>query len=155
MEFFRTPIFTGYLTSGLSVEKFSPRKPLKQFPNIDKRLCSEAVSQPVVVQKRGVLKNSGKFIRKLHQRSTWNFIKSRLRHRFTVHRLTVDFGKILKASLSSTARQLLLHSQIQDPANIYLFKVNNRNTSKRCEICSKLTIATLGRRQKGVKCVQN
>ena len=24
--------------------------------------------------------------------------------------------------------------------NIYLFKVNNRNTGKRCEICSKLTI---------------
>ena len=27
-------------------------------------------------------------------------------------------------------------------ANIYLFKVNNRNTGKRCEICSKLTIKT-------------
>ena len=26
------------------------------------------------------------------------------------------------------------------PANIYLFKVNNRNTRKSCEICSKLTI---------------
>ena len=32
------------------------------------------------------------------------------------------------------------------PPNIYLFKVNNRNTSKRCEICSKLTIKTLERR---------
>ena len=29
------------------------------------------------------------------------------------------------------------------PANIYLFKVNNRNTWKRSEICSKLTIKTL------------
>ena len=28
------------------------------------------------------------------------------------------------------------------PANSYLFKVNNRNTRKRCEICSKLTIKT-------------
>ena len=28
------------------------------------------------------------------------------------------------------------------PANIYLFKVNNRNTRKRCEICWKLTIKT-------------
>ena len=28
------------------------------------------------------------------------------------------------------------------PANIYLYKVNNRNTRKRCEICSKLTIET-------------
>ena len=28
------------------------------------------------------------------------------------------------------------------PAGIYLHKVNNRNTRKRCEICSKLTIKT-------------
>ena len=28
------------------------------------------------------------------------------------------------------------------PANIYLFKVNNKNTSKRCEIYLKLTIKT-------------
>ena len=26
------------------------------------------------------------------------------------------------------------------PVSIYLFKVNNRNTTKKCEICSKLTI---------------
>ena len=26
--------------------------------------------------------------------------------------------------------------------NIYLFKVNNRNTRKKCETCSKLTIKT-------------
>ena len=25
------------------------------------------------------------------------------------------------------------------PANIFLFKLNNRNTRKSCEICSKLT----------------
>ena len=29
---------------------------------------------------------------------------------------------------------------INYPANIYLFKVNNRNTRKMCKICSKLTI---------------
>ena len=28
------------------------------------------------------------------------------------------------------------------PAGIYLLKVNSRNTRKRCEICSKLTIKT-------------
>ena len=27
-------------------------------------------------------------------------------------------------------------------ADIYLFKISNRNTSTRCEICSKLTIKT-------------
>ena len=32
------------------------------------------------------------------------------------------------------------------PANIYLFKVNNRNTRKRREICSKLIIKTPERR---------
>ena len=37
-----------------------------------------------------------------------------------------------------------MHSLSDDnnPTNIYLFKVNNRNTIKRCEICSKLTIKT-------------
>ena len=33
------------------------------------------------------------------------------------------------------------------PSYIYLFKVNNRNTRKSCEICSKLTIKTPERRQ--------
>ena len=29
-----------------------------------------------------------------------------------------------------------------NPADIYLLKINNRNTKRRCEICSKLTIKT-------------
>ena len=33
------------------------------------------------------------------------------------------------------------------PANIYLLKVNNRNTIRRCEICLKLTIKTPDLRQ--------
>ena len=32
------------------------------------------------------------------------------------------------------------------PASNYMFKVNNRNTRTRCEICSKLTIKTPERR---------
>ena len=28
------------------------------------------------------------------------------------------------------------------PAGIYMFKVNNKNTRSRCEICSKLTVKT-------------
>ena len=31
-------------------------------------------------------------------------------------------------------------------SNIYLFKVNNENTRKRCEICSKLIAKTTERR---------
>ena len=34
-----------------------------------------------------------------------------------------------------------------NPANIYLFKFNNRNTGKKCEICSELTVKTPERRQ--------
>ena len=33
-----------------------------------------------------------------------------------------------------------------NPAGNYMFKVNNRNTKTRCEICSKLTIKTPERR---------
>ena len=33
------------------------------------------------------------------------------------------------------------------PAGNYLFKVNNRNTRTRCEICLKLTIMTAERRE--------
>ena len=36
---------------------------------------------------------------------------------------------------------------VPHPANNCLFKVNNRNTTKRCEICSKLTIKTPEPRQ--------
>ena len=32
-----------------------------------------------------------------------------------------------------------------DPANTDLFKVNNRNSKKKCEICSKFTIKTAER----------
>ena len=40
-------------------------------------------------------------------------------------------------------RNNLLHNGITIPASNYMFKVNNRNTRRRCEICSKLTIKTL------------
>ena len=38
------------------------------------------------------------------------------------------------------------YKNLYNPAGIYLFKVNNRNTRTRCEICSKLTIKTPERR---------
>ena len=34
------------------------------------------------------------------------------------------------------------------PANIYMFKVTNRNTRERCKLCSKLTIKTPERRHR-------
>ena len=53
--------------------------------------------------------------------------------------------KVIKRTLpiQSTRRPV----KVYNPAGIYLFKVNNRNTRTRCEICSKLTINTPERRQ--------
>ena len=41
----------------------------------------------------------------------------------------------------------VLNLQRCHPDNIYLFKFNQRNTRKRCELCSKLTIKTPDRHQ--------
>ena len=48
--------------------------------------------------------------------------------------------------------ELNLHVSLEllqhiNPANTYLSKINNRNTGKRCEVCSKLIIKTPERRQ--------
>ena len=44
-------------------------------------------------------------------------------------------------------RDFFILKMILNPAGNYMFKVNNRNTRTRCEICSKLTIKTPKRRQ--------
>ena len=48
---------------------------------------------------------------------------------------TVSLVNVLKGELK-------IHYQV----NIYLSKVKNKNTGKKCEICSKLTIKTLEER---------
>ena len=50
----------------------------------------------------------------------------------------VDFVHATKASNNIEIKFIY----IEVPTNIYLFKVNNRNTRKRCKICLKLTIKT-------------
>ena len=52
--------------------------------------------------------------------------------------------KMLGSSQSSLIIQSLSIRAI--PTVNYIFKVNNRNTSRRCETCSKLTIKTPERR---------
>ena len=59
-----------------------------------------------------------------------------------------NFEHILSAKKGWSSREVHAQSYKQNdlikvlnetfPANIYLFKDNNRNTTKRCEICSKL-----------------
>ena len=51
---------------------------------------------------------------------------------------------VIEKYLLTTLFRLLI---ICYPVNTFLFKVNNRNTRKRCEICSKLTINTPERGQ--------
>ena len=58
--------------------------------------------------------------------------------------------KTIGTEYFNTVKNLIL-TRI-NPANIYLFKVNNRNTRTRCEICSKLTIKTPERRQNFLCC---
>ena len=49
----------------------------------------------------------------------------------------------------TTGVQLLVKAEKTHPAGNYLFKVNNRNTRTRCEICSKLTIKAPEQSQDG------
>ena len=41
---------------------------------------------------------------------------------------------------------MIIRSTGNNPTGIFLLKVNNRNTTARCETCSKLTIKTPERR---------
>ena len=48
--------------------------------------------------------------------------------------------------VSNETKEITLGIKKSFPGNIYLFKVGNRNTRKRCQICSKTTINTLEQR---------
>ena len=60
--------------------------------------------------------------------------------------MTKSPGETKMRSFRCLYWELITHQPNQLPANIYLFKVNNKNTRKRCEICSQLTIKTPDRR---------
>ena len=81
--------------------------------------------------------------RKLKYFSFWRrVVKTKLGNR--------EYLSILEQCCSESIRYLAISiaaSYVYDfPANICLLKVNNRNTGKKCEICSKLTIETPERR---------
>ena len=72
-----------------------------------------------------------------------NFIKKRLPYRC----FSVNIVKFLRGFfLKNISERLLLYVFISSPENIYLCKDNNKNTWKRCKICSKLTIKIPERR---------
>ena len=53
----------------------------------------------------------------------------------------------ITSNLHMFRKQRLMRLSLHLPANIYLFKVSNRNGRKSCEICLKLTIKTPERRE--------
>ena len=53
---------------------------------------------------------------------------------------------LLLLTLNRLAVSWSVHDACNIPANIYLFKVNNINSTKCCETCLKLTIKTPERR---------
>ena len=58
----------------------------------------------------------------------------------------IESASLIECLRGRGIRLFLLGNWNSSQSNIYLFKFNNRNTRKRCEICSKLTIKTLERR---------
>ena len=66
--------------------------------------------------------------------------------RNTLGYMNKDLKMFLTSASVITDASVLHKNKKNCPANIYLFKVNNRNTRKMCEICSKFTITTLARR---------
>ena len=45
--------------------------------------------------------------------------------------------KILQPSQENTFNKVLVEENFTNPTSIYLFKIDNRNNRKMCEICSK------------------
>ena len=49
-------------------------------------------------------------------------------------------ASVIKMKQNSKGPEIMIQNPRTNQTNNYLFKVINRNTRKRCEICSKLTI---------------
>ena len=70
-------------------------------------------------------------------------------HVATESKVNIKDNRMSQFSTRSQTSVLILtkFEQINYPPDIYMFKVNNKNTRTSCEICSKLTIKTPERRQ--------
>ena len=108
---------------------------------INYRLTAVPLHQPNLYGKSWYLSNTSLIL-----------FKSRKQHKLLHYKQVTENVYWEYDSKSETLNNHLytvigLHTENKNPANIYLFKVNNRNTRKRCEMCSKLPIKTPGRRQ--------
>ena len=70
----------------------------------------------------------------------WQYLNCRIYKDDLTIQYFLTWGKTALGSLFSNSLFVHLWTKYTNQANIYLFKVNNRNTRKKCEICSKLII---------------
>ena len=64
----------------------------------------------------------------------------------------IDDNNMYSLDKNSNIVSFFLNKVASLPPGMYLFKLNNRNTRLRCEICSKLTIKTPDRRHWRLYC---
>ena len=76
-------------------------------------------------------------MRKLYSEYRPKLTNIRFQFSLYVHRIAS-----LRRCFFPLGKDIQKETDLRNPANIYLFKVSNRNTRKKCEICSKLTIKT-------------
>ena len=67
---------------------------------------------------------------------------------YTCHVVQLHLGESLTEAEGILKLLVITKMHCSCPADIYPFKANNRNTRTGCEICSKLTIKSLERRNR-------
>ena len=68
-------------------------------------------------------------------------------HKFRDRKIMEKFGRSWILGVKGLMLLIFPYSNRHFPANIYLYIANNRNTRRKYEICSKLTIKTPERRR--------
>ena len=113
----------------------------------------EAVVRAINIYEAAIISSDTNLLSQLRQ-PIWDYIVSNCSS-FVLKNRDAEFSQIFTGnifnSLSSEEQILFetsynLEDTCSHPAGNYMFKVNNRNTRTRCEICSKLTIKTPERR---------
>ena len=154
----RLAIATNFLSRGVSSAN------AKVFPSIirerggltrllpsDDRLCvgdivkfCHAVSSLSVIWSKRSLHSACKrrtksFLIHLHTFTFWRVLNISF---ITIYYIILKTKKIQRFTQSRPQSRKPVIRKYQSPAGNYIFKVNNKITRTRCEICSKLTIKT-------------
>ena len=113
----------------------------------------EVVVRAINIYEAAIISSDTNLLSQLRQ-PIWDYIVSNCSS-FALKNCDAVFSQIFTGNIFnslSSEEQILFETSynLEDlcshPAGNYMFKVNNRNTRTRCEICSKLTIKTPERR---------